>query len=98
MYLVSSPDPLSNWCAAVALSHCLKGNQTQKEQLLRVQLATSVGERLFMTFFCAPGPVSQNSVVAPNVLLKLRILTYQAKQRKSEFTGLQSKSFSLNIL
>lgn len=38
-----SPDPLSNWCAAVALSHCLKGNQTQKEQLLRVQLATSVG-------------------------------------------------------
>ena len=39
-----SPDPLSNWCAAVALSHCLKGNPTQKEQLLRVQLATSVGE------------------------------------------------------
>ncbi|EDO45455.1 predicted protein, partial [Nematostella vectensis] len=38
-----SPDPLSNWCAAVALAHCLKGNQTQKEQLLRVQLATSVG-------------------------------------------------------
>ncbi|XP_058948947.2 general vesicular transport factor p115-like [Pocillopora verrucosa] len=38
-----SPDPLSNWCAAVALSHCLKGNPTQKEQLLRVQLATSVG-------------------------------------------------------
>ncbi|PFX22857.1 General vesicular transport factor p115 [Stylophora pistillata] len=37
-----SPDPLSNWCAAVALSHCLKGNPTQKEQLLRVQLATSV--------------------------------------------------------
>lgn len=42
--LLLSPDPLSNWCAAVALSHCLKGNPTQKEQLLRVQLATSVGE------------------------------------------------------
>ena len=42
--MLLSPDPLSNWCAAVALSHCLKGNPTQKEQLLRVQLATSVGE------------------------------------------------------
>lgn len=36
-------DPVANWCAAVALSHCLKGNPTQKEQLLRVQLATSLG-------------------------------------------------------
>ncbi|XP_012967477.1 general vesicular transport factor p115 isoform X2 [Mesocricetus auratus] len=38
-----SPDSLSNWCAAVALAHALQGNATQKEQLLRVQLATSIG-------------------------------------------------------
>lgn len=38
-----SADPLSNWFAAVALSHALVDNPTQKEQLLRVQLATSVG-------------------------------------------------------
>nr|XP_033816285.1 general vesicular transport factor p115 isoform X5 [Geotrypetes seraphini] len=38
-----SVDSLSNWCAAVALAHALQGNATQKEQLLRVQLATSIG-------------------------------------------------------
>lgn len=38
-----SVDTLSNWFAAVALSHALVDNPTQKEQLLRVQLATSVG-------------------------------------------------------
>ena len=39
-----SPNAFSNWCAAIALSHCLKDNAVQKEQLLRVQLATSVGK------------------------------------------------------
>ncbi|XP_076056699.1 general vesicular transport factor p115 isoform X2 [Oratosquilla oratoria] len=38
-----SADPVSNWFAAVALSHALIDNQAQKEQLLRVQLATGVG-------------------------------------------------------
>ena len=38
-----SPNAFSNWCASIALSHCLKDNAEQKEQLLRVQLATSVG-------------------------------------------------------
>lgn len=38
-----SHDSLSNWFAAVALSHALTENPTQKEQLLRVQLATSLG-------------------------------------------------------
>ncbi|NP_001086470.1 uncharacterized protein LOC446301 [Xenopus laevis] len=38
-----STDSLSNWCAAVALAHALLDNATQKEQLLRVQLATSIG-------------------------------------------------------
>lgn len=38
-----SPDPVSNWFAAVALSHSLVDNPGQKENMLRVQLATSVG-------------------------------------------------------
>ncbi|MGH0128483.1 UNVERIFIED_CONTAM: hypothetical protein FKN15_034941 [Acipenser sinensis] len=38
-----STDSVSNWCAAVALAHALQDNLTQKEQLLRVQLATSLG-------------------------------------------------------
>ncbi|XP_061889419.1 general vesicular transport factor p115 isoform X3 [Entelurus aequoreus] len=39
-----SADSLSNWCAAVALAHALQDNLIQKEQLLRVQLATSLGK------------------------------------------------------
>ncbi|KAM4809281.1 general vesicular transport factor p115 isoform 5-T5 [Rhinophrynus dorsalis] len=38
-----STDSLSNWCASVALAHALLENSTQKEELLRVQLATSIG-------------------------------------------------------
>ncbi|KAG1714453.1 General vesicular transport factor p115 [Nymphon striatum] len=38
-----SGDPLSNWFASIALAHSLVENSTQKEQLLRVQLATRVG-------------------------------------------------------
>ncbi|XP_005090245.1 general vesicular transport factor p115 [Aplysia californica] len=38
-----SADPLSNWFASVALLHAIVENHTQKEQLLRVQLATSLG-------------------------------------------------------
>ncbi|XP_066484858.1 general vesicular transport factor p115 isoform X1 [Tiliqua scincoides] len=38
-----STDALSNWCAAVALAHALQENASLKEQLLRVQLATSIG-------------------------------------------------------
>ncbi|XP_053115577.1 general vesicular transport factor p115 isoform X1 [Hemicordylus capensis] len=38
-----STDSVSNWCAAVALAHALQDNATLKEQLLRVQLATSIG-------------------------------------------------------
>lgn len=38
-----SADSLSNWFAAVALSHSLVDSSTHKEQLLRVQLATGVG-------------------------------------------------------
>ncbi|XP_015262756.1 PREDICTED: general vesicular transport factor p115 isoform X2 [Gekko japonicus] len=38
-----STDSFSNWCAAVALAHALQENAPLKEQLLRVQLATSLG-------------------------------------------------------
>lgn len=38
-----STDSVSNWCAAVALAHALQENAPLKEQLLRVQLATSLG-------------------------------------------------------
>ncbi|OXU21680.1 hypothetical protein TSAR_004043 [Trichomalopsis sarcophagae] len=38
-----SPDPLSNWFSTVALSHALIDNVNQKEQLLRVLLATNIG-------------------------------------------------------
>lgn len=38
-----SPDPVSNWFSSVALSHALLDNVPQKENLLRVQLATGVG-------------------------------------------------------
>lgn len=38
-----NPDPLSSWFSAVALSHTLIENPAQKEQLLRVLLATNVG-------------------------------------------------------
>lgn len=38
-----SGDALSNWFSAVALSYALVENPAQKEQLLRVLLATNIG-------------------------------------------------------
>lgn len=38
-----SADPLSTWLASVALLHTVLGKAANKENLLRVQLATSVG-------------------------------------------------------
>ncbi|EDV25698.1 uncharacterized protein TRIADDRAFT_24021, partial [Trichoplax adhaerens] len=38
-----SLDQFCSWCAAMAISHMLRQNIAQKEQLLRVQLATRVG-------------------------------------------------------
>lgn len=38
-----SSDPLSNWISPVSLSHALTHSQSQKEQLLRVLLATNIG-------------------------------------------------------
>ncbi|XP_045475896.1 general vesicular transport factor p115 [Harmonia axyridis] len=38
-----SNDSLSNWFSAISLSHCLIDNPAQKEQLLRVMIATNLG-------------------------------------------------------
>lgn len=38
-----SSEVIANWLVAVALSYTLVGNTTQKEQLLRVQLAAEAG-------------------------------------------------------
>lgn len=38
-----SPDKLSNWFAAVAISHGLMDQETIKQELLRVQLSTASG-------------------------------------------------------
>ncbi|KAG7221825.1 hypothetical protein INR49_017000 [Caranx melampygus] len=56
-----SADSLSNWCAAVALAHALQDNLTQKEQLLRVQLATSLGKPLCLC--CSNAPTSSPRAV-----------------------------------
>ncbi|XP_022900877.1 general vesicular transport factor p115 [Onthophagus taurus] len=40
-----SNDPLSNWFSSVALSHTIIENPAQKEQLLRVLLATTIGSQ-----------------------------------------------------
>jgi len=39
-----SKDPLSNWFAATALKSAISDNDEMKRQLLRVQLATSIGQ------------------------------------------------------
>ncbi|XP_058810573.1 general vesicular transport factor p115 isoform X2 [Phymastichus coffea] len=38
-----SPDPLSNWLSAIALSYTVMDSSNNKEQLLRVLLATNIG-------------------------------------------------------
>ncbi|XP_044758841.1 general vesicular transport factor p115 [Coccinella septempunctata] len=38
-----SNDSLSNWFSSISLSHCLIDNPAQKEQLLRVMIATNLG-------------------------------------------------------
>lgn len=40
-----SSDPISNWFSLNALMHSLIGNQKQKEEMLRVLLATSIGSQ-----------------------------------------------------
>ncbi|XP_041431451.1 uncharacterized protein LOC446301 isoform X6 [Xenopus laevis] len=71
-----STDSLSNWCAAVALAHALLDNATQKEQLLRVQLATSIGNPPVSLLQQCTNILSQGSKVQTRVGLLMLLCTW----------------------
>ncbi|KAM6941585.1 general vesicular transport factor p115 isoform 2-T2 [Lycodopsis pacificus] len=71
-----SVDSLSNWCAAVALAHSLQDNLTQKEQLLRVQLATSLGKPPVSLLQQCTNILSQGSKVQTRVGLLMLLCTW----------------------
>lgn len=71
-----STDSLSNWCAAVALAHALQDNLTQKEQLLRVQLATSLGKPPVSLLQQCTNILSQGSKVQTRVGLLMLLCTW----------------------
>ncbi|XP_048855730.1 general vesicular transport factor p115 isoform X2 [Brienomyrus brachyistius] len=71
-----SSDSLSNWCAAVALAHALQDNPTQKEQLLRVQLATSLGNPPVSLLQQCTNILSQGSKVQTRVGLLMLLCTW----------------------
>ncbi|XP_078731455.1 general vesicular transport factor p115 isoform X1 [Lampetra fluviatilis] len=71
-----SGDALSNWCAAVALAHALIGNAAQKEQLLRVQLATSLGNPPVSLLQQCTSILSQGNKVQTRVGLLILLCTW----------------------
>ncbi|MED6263770.1 Vesicle-mediated ER to Golgi transport protein [Characodon lateralis] len=71
-----SADSHSNWCAAVALAHALQDNLTQKEQLLRVQLATSLGKPPVSLLQQCTNILSQGSKVQTRVGLLMLLCTW----------------------
>lgn len=71
-----STDSLSNWCAAVALAHALQENATQKEQLLRVQLATSIGNPPVSLLQQCTNILSQGSKIQTRVGLLMLLCTW----------------------
>ncbi|KAM3940378.1 general vesicular transport factor p115 isoform 1-T1 [Leptodactylus fuscus] len=71
-----STDSLSNWCAAVALAHALLENATQKEQLLRVQLATSIGNPPVSLLQQCTNILAQGSKVQTRVGLLMLLCTW----------------------
>ncbi|KAG7459030.1 hypothetical protein MATL_G00226880, partial [Megalops atlanticus] len=71
-----SADSLSNWCAAVALAHALQDNLIQKEQLLRVQLATSLGNPPVSLLQQCTNILSQGSKVQTRVGLLILLCTW----------------------
>ncbi|XP_053921154.1 general vesicular transport factor p115 isoform X4 [Cuculus canorus] len=71
-----STDSLSNWCAAVALAHALQENATLKEQLLRVQLATSIGNPPVSLLQQCTNILSQGSKVQTRVGLLMLLCTW----------------------
>ncbi|XP_048366577.1 general vesicular transport factor p115 isoform X4 [Sphaerodactylus townsendi] len=71
-----STDSLSNWCAAVALAHALQENAPLKEQLLRVQLATSLGNPPVSLLQQCTNILSQGSKVQTRVGLLMLLCTW----------------------
>ncbi|XP_053317580.1 general vesicular transport factor p115 isoform X2 [Spea bombifrons] len=71
-----STDSLSNWCAAVSLAHALLENSTQKEQLLRVQLATSIGNPPVSLLQQCTNILSQGSKMQARVGLLMLLCTW----------------------
>ncbi|XP_003469428.2 general vesicular transport factor p115 isoform X2 [Cavia porcellus] len=71
-----STDSLSNWCAAVALAHALQENATQKEQLLRVQLATSIGNPPVSLLQQCTNILAQGSKIQTRVGLLILLCTW----------------------
>ncbi|KAM4809280.1 general vesicular transport factor p115 isoform 4-T4 [Rhinophrynus dorsalis] len=71
-----STDSLSNWCASVALAHALLENSTQKEELLRVQLATSIGNPPVSLLQQCTNILSQGSKVQTRVGLLMLLCTW----------------------
>nr|XP_013807240.1 PREDICTED: general vesicular transport factor p115 isoform X1 [Apteryx mantelli mantelli] len=71
-----STDSLSNWYAAVALAHALQENATLKEQLLRVQLATSIGNPPVSLLQQCTNILSQGSKVQTRVGLLMLLCTW----------------------
>ncbi|KAJ7313284.1 hypothetical protein JRQ81_004570, partial [Phrynocephalus forsythii] len=71
-----STDSLSNWCAAVALAHALQENAVLKEQLLRVQLATSLGNPPVSLLQQCTNILSQGSKVQTRVGLLMLLCTW----------------------
>ncbi|KAM3822601.1 general vesicular transport factor p115 isoform 2-T2 [Vipera latastei] len=71
-----STDSVSNWCAAVALAHALQENATLKEQLLRVQLATSIGNPPVSLLQQCTNILAQGSKVQTRVGLLMLLCTW----------------------
>ncbi|XP_074849920.1 general vesicular transport factor p115 isoform X3 [Carettochelys insculpta] len=71
-----STDSVSNWCAAVALAHALEDNAILKEQLLRVQLATSIGNPPVSLLQQCTNILSQGSKVQTRVGLLMLLCTW----------------------
>ncbi|XP_058523188.1 general vesicular transport factor p115 isoform X2 [Ochotona princeps] len=71
-----STDSLSNWYAAVALAHALQENATQKEQLLRVQLATNIGNPPVSLLQQCTNILSQGSKIQTRVGLLMLLCTW----------------------
>uniref|UniRef100_A0A0B8RYS4 General vesicular transport factor p115 n=1 Tax=Philothamnus irregularis TaxID=1899461 RepID=A0A0B8RYS4_9SAUR len=71
-----STDSVSNWCAAVALAHALQENATLKEQLLRVQLATSIGNPPVSLLQQCTNILSQGSKMQTRVGLLMLLCTW----------------------